>query len=132
MENKFVEDKLNDHEGRLRRLEESDVQQRIQLTNIEKSQSEIKLMMSEQSKESMKQSKEQQQSLNEFTKSMIDYFKTKERDEDKLKLEHVKSEEALKLEQSKKKDEMKFYNTKQFWAIASMIIGGVLAYFGLK
>lgn len=128
MENKFVEDKLNDHEGRLRRLEESDIQQKIQLTNIEKSQSEIKLMMSEQSKESMKQSKEQQQSLNEFTKSMIDYFKTKELDEEKMKLETKKDE----LEKSKKKDEMKFYNTKQFWAIASMIIGGVLAYFGLK
>jgi hypothetical protein len=139
MENKFVEEKLKDHdeklkdtEGRIRRLEESDVQQKIQLTNIEKGQSEIKLMMSEQSKDNMRQSKEQQQSLNEFTKSMIDYFKTKELDEDKSKKEKELEEEKLKLEQIKSKNAMKFYNTKQFWAIASMIIGGVLAYFGLK
>ena len=39
--------RLDDHEVRIRKLEESDVKQQIQLANIEKSQSEIKLMINE-------------------------------------------------------------------------------------
>lgn len=39
--------RLDDHEIRIRKLEESDVKQQIQLANIEKSQSEIKLMINE-------------------------------------------------------------------------------------
>ena len=38
---------MDDHEVRIRKLEESDVKQQIQLANIEKSQSEIKLMINE-------------------------------------------------------------------------------------
>lgn len=109
-ENNYIEKQLSDHEHRLRRLEESDVAQRIELSAISKSQSEIKLMMAEQSKEQMKQTEKQQDTLNAFTKDMLNYFKGKENKTNKLK----------------------FYNTKQFWGIASMIIGGLLAYFGLK
>lgn len=114
MEDKYLEKKIDDHEDRLRRLEESDVQQRIQLTNIEKSQVDIKLMMSEQTKEQIKQSKEQQQMLNSFTSDMLNYFKEKDN-----KLENMNGE-------------IKFYNTKQFWVIISLIAGGVLTYFGVK
>lgn len=99
----YLEKKVDDHEDRLRRLEESDVQQRIQLTNIEKSQADIKLMLSEQSKEQQK-----------MTEKTFDYFK--ERD--------------AKFESNKQ--EIKFYNTKQFWVIATAIITGILAYLGLK
>lgn len=107
----YLEKQVDDHESRLRRLEESDVQQRIQLTNIEKSQSDIKLMLSEQSKE-------QQRVLNDFTRDTIGYFKEKDSTVEK------------------NKQEIKFYNTKQFWvvlsAIVTAIITGLLAYLGLK
>lgn len=42
-DNKYIENQLSDHEQRLRRLEESDIQQRIQLTNIEKNLAEARL-----------------------------------------------------------------------------------------
>ncbi|WP_133014883.1 hypothetical protein [Clostridium cuniculi] len=42
-DNKYIENQLSDHEQRLRRLEESDIQQRIQLTNIEKNLAETRL-----------------------------------------------------------------------------------------
>lgn len=109
-QNEYLEKKIDDHESRLRRLEESDVQQRIQLTNIEKSQSDLKLMITEQSKMTNEQSIKQQDALNNFTKEMIGYFQNKE----------LKNEDT------------KFYNTKQFWAIISMIVGGILCYFGIK
>lgn len=109
-ENNYIDKQLNDHECRLRRLEESDVAQRIELSSISKSQAEIKLMMSEQSKEAMKQSEKQQDTLNAFTENMLDYFKGKDN----------------------KNNEMKFYNTKQFWGIIGAVVTGVLMYFGLK
>lgn len=108
--NEYLEKKIDDHEMRLRRLEESDVQQRIQLTNIEKSQSDLKFMITEQSKVATEQSVKQQDALNNFTKEMIGYFQNKEL----------------------KNDDSKFYNTKQFWAIVSMLVGGLLCYFGVK
>jgi hypothetical protein len=120
-ENQYVVDQLKDHEGRLRRLEESDVAQRIQLTNIEKSQAEIKLMMSEQSKE-------HQNMFNNFTAQMIDYFKEKESKEHDEKIK----EKEIQTENNKINNEIKFYNTKQFWVIISAIVTGILVYFGLK
>lgn len=42
-----LQEQLKDHEHRIRRLEESDIEQKIKLTNIEKSQAEIKLMINE-------------------------------------------------------------------------------------
>lgn len=120
-ETNYIEKQLSDHEVRIRRLEESDIQQRIQLTNIEKSQSEIKLMMSEQSKEQIKQTKEQQDTLNNFTKDMLNYFKDKECKKDEVEAKNI--EENIKI---------KFYNTKQFWGIIGSIVTGVLMYFGLK
>ena len=107
----YLEKQVDDHESRLRRLEESDVQQRIQLTNIEKSQSDIKLMLSEQTKE-------QQKVLNDFTRDTFGYFKEKESVVEK------------------NKQEIRFYNTKQFWVVISSIftaiITGILTYLGLK
>lgn len=120
-ENNYIEKQLSDHESRLRRLEESDVQQRIELSAISKSQAEIKLMMSEQSKESMKQAEKQQNTLNNFTKDMLNYFKEKEFKKDE-------NEEK----QNEAKNQIKFYNTKQFWGIISAVVTGVLMYFGLK
>lgn len=120
-ESNYIDRQLLDHENRLRRLEESDIQQRIELSNISKSQSEIKLMMSEQSKEQMKQSREQQDMFNKFTVQMLGYFKEKE---DK--------EIEVEKEDKKVRNEIKFYNTKQFWAVFMLILGGVLGYFGLK
>jgi len=120
-ENNYIDKQLSDHEARLRRLEESDVEQRLELAGISRSQAEIKLLMAEQSKDQMKQSEKQQNTLNNFTKEMFDYFKAKE-----------SQEERIKTESNKINNEMKFYNTKQFWVIASMIVGGILTYLGLK
>lgn len=113
-ENNYIDRQLSDHEARLRRLEESDVEQRLELAGISRSQAEIKLLMSEQSKENMKQSEKQQDMLNNFTNQMLDYFKTKENKNDD------------------NNNKLKFYNTKQFWGIISAIVTGVLMYFGLK
>lgn len=124
-ENNYIDKQLNDHECRLRRLEESDIAQRIELSSIGKSQAEIKLMMSEQSKEAMKQSEKQQNMLNSFTKDMLNYFKEKECNQGKLQEKQIT--ENMKI---------KFYKTKQFWGVigtlATGVLGGVLTYFGLK
>lgn len=47
MDDKHIDNAIQDHETRIRRLEESDIKQQLQLANIEKSQSEIKLMINE-------------------------------------------------------------------------------------
>ena len=73
-ENNYIDKQLSDHEARLRRLEESDVEQRLELSSISKSQAEIKLLMSEQSKDAMKMSEKQQNTLNNFTKDKYTYI----------------------------------------------------------
>lgn len=95
---------LHDHEGRIRKLEESDIRQQIQLANIEKSQAEIKVMINESSKE-------QQKTLNDFTEKILNTFTSNISDDNKTK------------------NKVQFYNTKQFWAIAATIITAVIAYF---
>ena len=135
-ENNYIEKQLSDHECRLRRLEESDVQQKIELANISKSQAEIKLMMTEQSKEAMKQSEKQQDMLNGFTSQMLDYFKDKEKRETEQKAKEKEKELEAEKENNKVDNQIRFYKTKQFWGIIGTIVtgvlGGVLTYFGLK
>jgi hypothetical protein len=132
----YIEKQLSDHENRLRRLEESDVAQRIELSAIGKSQAEIKLMMAEQSKENMKQSEKQQDMLNGFTSQMLDYFKEKERRELEQKAKEKVEELKEKKANNKINNQIKFYKTKQFWTLlgtlATGILGGILTYFGLK
>ena len=135
-ENNYIEKQLSDHECRLRRLEESDVQQRIELSALSKSQAEIKLMMSEASKENMKQSEKQQNMLNGFTSQMLDYFKDKEKREAEQKAKEKEKELEVEKENSKVNNQIRFYKTKQFWGVigtlATGVLGGVLTYFGLK
>ncbi|MCT8978859.1 hypothetical protein N4T77_19975 [Clostridium sp. CX1] len=95
---------LQDHEKRIRRLEESDIEQRMQLASIEKSQAEIKLMINENSKE-------QQKTLNEFTEKIVTTFTSNI------------------TEDNKTKNKIKFYNTKEFWAITAAVVTAVVAYF---
>ena len=132
----YIEKQLSDHENRLRRLEESDVAQRIELSAIGKSQAEIKLMMAEQSKENMKQSEKQQDMLNGFTSQMLDYFKEKERRELEQKAKEKVEELKEKKANNKINNQIKFYKTKQFWTLLGTlvtgILGGILTYFGLK
>lgn len=94
---------LQDHECRIRKLEESDIRQQIQLANIEKSQAEIKVMINETSKE-------QQKTLKDFTEQILNTF-TKNLSED-----------------NSIKNKVNFYNTKQFWAITATIVTAVIAY----
>lgn len=84
--------RINDHEIRIRKLEESDIKQQIQLANIERSQSEIKLM------------------INEGNSKLL---------------------EAL-IENNNTGNKIKLSDRKEIWGIVSLIIGAVLAYFGLK
>ncbi|MBM7868893.1 hypothetical protein JOC70_000362 [Clostridium pascui] len=95
---------LQDHEGRIRKLEESDIRQQIQLANIEKSQAEIKVMINDTSRE-------QQKTLKDFTEQILSTF-TKSLSDDNTT-----------------KNEVKFYNTKQFWAIVSSAITAAVAFF---
>lgn len=90
--NKYIDEKLQDHEGRIRKLEESDIKQQIQLANIEKSQAEIKLMINEGN--------------------------------DKLL--------SALISNNTTNNSIKLTDRKEIWAIISLIIGGVLAYLGLK
>lgn len=95
---------LQDHEGRIRKLEESDIRQQIQLANIEKSQAEIKVMINDTSREQQKTLKDfTEQILNTFTKNLSDDNTTK--------------------------NKVKFYNTKQFWAIVASVITAAVAFF---
>lgn len=132
----YIDKQLSDHEARLRRLEESDVEQRLELAGISKSQSEIKLLMAEQSKDAMKQSEKQQNMLNGFTSQMLDYFKDKEKREAEQKAKEKEKELEVEKENSKVNNQIRFYKTKQFWGIvgtiATGVLGGVLTYFGLK
>lgn len=93
---------LQDHEARIRKLEESDIRQQIQLANIEKSQAEIKVMINESSKE-------QQKTLNAFTDKILTAFTGNLRDDNKTK------------------NKIKFYNTKEFWVIAATIVTAAIA-----
>lgn len=128
-ENNYIDKQLNDHECRLRRLEESDVAQRVQLANIEKSQVEIKLIISDQSKE-------YQNMFNNFTVQMLDYFKDKEKRESVQKTKEKQKELEVEKENNKVNNQIRFYKTKQFWGIVTTIsggiLGGILTYFGLK
>lgn len=95
-----MEDKeiLKDHETRIRKLEDSDIKQQIQLANIEKGNAEIKLMINDITKE-------QRITLNDFTAKMLTTF-TKNISND-----------------NKTKNKIKFYNTKQFWIAITTLIG---------
>lgn len=94
-----LRDQVNDHEQRLRKLEESDLKQQIQLANIEKSQAEIKCLINDNTRE-------QQKTLNDFTNKVLDTFTT----------------------DKKSKREERFYNTKQFWAIISATVAAIVAF----
>lgn len=108
MEN--IQEQVKDHELRLRRLEESDVQQRLQLANIEKSQSDIKCILNEQGKEQLKQAERQQEVFNNFTKEILQVFTNKE----------------------KTTNEIKVKDRKEIWGIVALLIGALLTYLGLK
>lgn len=94
-----LREQVNDHEQRLRKLEESDLKQQIQLANIEKSQAEIKCLINDNTRE-------QQKTLNDFTNKVLDTFTT----------------------DKKSKGEERFYNTKQFWAIISATVATIVAF----
>lgn len=89
---------LKDHEGRIRKLEDSDIKQQIQLANIEKGNAEIKLMINDITRE-------QRNTLNDFTAKMLSTL-----------TQSVK-------EDNKTKNKVKFYNTKQFWAVLLALVG---------
>lgn len=92
MEEKYITEKLNDHEARIRRLEESDIEQKIKLTNIEKTQAEIKLMINEGN--------------NKLLETLISNNDTR--------------------------NSIRTIDRKELWAIVGLIIGGILAFFGVK
>ena len=96
-------DVLKDHEKRIRKLEESDIRQQIQLANIEKSQAEIKVMISENSRE-------QQKTLNDFTNKILTAFTSNVKDT------------------TKTKNKIQFYNTKEFWAVVATLTTALVTY----
>lgn len=102
-----LESQVKDHEIRIKQLEESDLKQQIQFANIEKSQAEIKVMITENNRDN-------QRTLNEFTQKILETFTT-----------NINNDNIAK-------NEVKFYNTKQFWAILTTImtvLGSVITYY---
>lgn len=93
-----VEKILDDHENRIRRLEESDIRQQVQLAEIQKSQSEVKLLV-------MESNKEQSKTLSEFMKTMLDSMTS-----------------TIK-ENNKTKNKIKLLDKKETWVAISTLIG---------
>lgn len=91
---------LEDHEQRLRKLEESDIKQQIQLAEISKSQSDLKVLV-------METSKEQNRTLKESNDKM---------------LEAILGNNSLK-------NDIKLKDRKEIWAIVSLIVGALITYF---
>lgn len=93
-----VEKILDDHENRIRRLEESDIRQQVQLAEIQKSQSEVKLLV-------MESNSEQRKTLNDFTKTMIDTFAGT--------IKH----------NNKTNNSIRLIDRKEFWGSVAAIVG---------
>ncbi|NFF79165.1 hypothetical protein [Clostridium sporogenes] len=109
-----MEHQMQDHENRIRKLEESDIRQQIQLANIEKSQAEIKVMINETSKEQTKNMNEkmdkQQNTMNDMVTKILETFTNGERTN----------------------QEKRFYETKQFWGFIMALVAiasSVITYF---
>lgn len=120
-----MEHQMQDHENRIRKLEESDIRQQIQLANIEKSQAEIKVMINETSKEQTKNMNDimdkqqnimndtmdkQQNTMNEMLNKIVDTFTDGE----------------------KNNHEERFYEKKQFWGFIMALVAiasSVITYF---
>jgi hypothetical protein len=94
---------LEDHEQRLRKLEESDIKQQIQLAEISKSQSDLKVLV-------MESSKEQSKTLKEANDKML---------------------EAI-LGNNKIKNDIKLKDRKEIWAILSAVATALIAFFLTK
>jgi len=100
---------LQDHESRLRKLEESDIRQQIQLANIEKGNAEIKVMINDITRE-------QRNTLNDFTSKMLTTITKNVNEDNKAKNENIVKDNDVK-------NKIKFYNTKQFWIAITTLIG---------
>lgn len=105
-EDKYTEKVLTDHEGRIDKLEEK--VQILELSNVEV---KAKLSNIELSQEQIKNMiNETARENQKFTMNLIEMIK----------------------EDKKANNSIKLTDRKEIWAIVSLIIGGVLAYFGLK
>jgi hypothetical protein len=124
-ENKLIEheNKIKESEKNIRKLEESDIRQQIQLANIEKSQSEIKLMINESTREQQRTIREL---LTAFTGQILENNKV----QNEIKTESIKTENVIKTENIKTENTIKFYNTKQFWAILTIFATAIAGFIG--
>lgn len=105
-EDKYTEKVLTDHEDRLDKLEEK--VQTLELSNVEV---KAKLSNIELSQEQIKNMiNETARENQKFTMNLIEMIK----------------------EDKKVNNSIKLADRKEIWAIISLIIGGVLAYLGLK
>lgn len=91
---------LDDHESRIRRLEENDIKQQMKLTEIQKSQAEIKSLVLETDKE---QSKNLNDYMNRILQTLTDTVSTK--------------------------NKLKLIDRKEFWAVIAAIITAIVTYF---
>lgn len=98
---------LDDHEVRIRKLEESDIKQQVQLAEIQKSQADLKILV-------METAKEHTNSIAEQNKSMKDY-------NDKI-LDTLTSTIKSNNETSNK---IKLTDRKEFWGIIGALIAAL-------
>lgn len=97
-----IEKQLDDHGVRIKRLEESDIRNQMLLSEIQKSQAELKVLVIETTKE-------QNKSLEKFTDKMIDTVTT-------VINNTVTTNNSIKLT-----------DRKEFWGVVVALVGIVTA-----
>lgn len=102
IDNITIEKQLDDHGTRIKRLEESDIKQSMQLAEIQKSQAELKVLVIETTKE-------QNKALEGFTNKMIDTVTT-------VINNTVNTNNSIKLT-----------DRKEFWGVVVAFVGIVSA-----
>lgn len=92
-----IKDKLEDHEGRIKKLEENDIKQSVQLANIQNQMADVKATILDLHIKS-------QDKINEFTTKILD---------------SITAEKATT-------QQIRLIDRKEFWGAVALIIGSGL------
>jgi uncharacterized Ntn-hydrolase superfamily protein len=76
---KTHDDKLDDHESRIRILERNDMKREVQFAEIQKSQAELKSLV-------MESTKEQNKTISKFMEELLGTFKNNNNTENEIKV----------------------------------------------
>lgn len=107
---KALKERLANLELDLQDQKLSNVEVRVKLSSIEASQEQIKSMINESSREN-----------NKMTVSLLEMIK-----------ENTDAQLRIQSENNSTSNNIKISDRKEIWTILGLIIGGILAYLGLK